>query len=426
MKRSYKIATKKESGKLVEFMFKNGQAILPMVELIEQSRMAVDELIDVVGRATVETVLKLSAAGVAGPKHPGRAAGDTRWHGNQEGTVTLSNRKIRVNKPRMRRKGKGEDGEIPVPAYEAMRDDEALGDRMLDILMRGVSTRNYEGVIGEMADTVGVKKSSVSRRFIEAGERSFKELLERRFDDVDILVIYVDGQMFARHHVIGAVGVDVEGKKHALGLYAGASENATVVKALLEDLVARGIKPDRKRLFVIDGSKALRNAIDAVYGVENPVQRCRNHKVQNVMDHLPEELKDQVKVTMKAAFRLDAKEGMARLERQARWLDEEYPSAAASLREGLHEMFTVNRLGLSPSLRRCLCTTNIIESPHSGVRIRTRRVTRWRDQSMVMYWAASALLATENNFRKIQGYRDLWMLKAVLDEQQVVQKMKVA
>ncbi len=145
---------------------------------------------------------------------------------------------------------------------------------------------------------------------------------------------------------------------------------------LLENLVGRGLHPKRKRLFVIDGSKALRAAIDAVFGSRNPVQRCRHHKIENVMGYLPEDLKGQVKAALRAAFRLSAAEGMVRLEKQAQWLEREHPNAAASLREGLEEMFTVNRLGLSPALRRCLCSTNLIESPHSGVRLRTRRICR--------------------------------------------------
>ena len=191
-------------------------------------------------------------------------------------------------------------------------------------------------------------------------------------------------------------------------------------------MVRRGLKTDRKYLLVIDGSKALRAAIDAVLGAENPVQRCRHHKLENVMGYLPEHLKEQTKAAMRAAFRLPAKEGMARLDKQAEWLEREYPSAAASLREGLAEMFTVNRLGLSPSLSRCLVSTNVIECPHSGVRLRTRKVRRWRDGKMVLRWAAAALLMTEQNFRKIMGYRDLWMLKGALDRKGVLPQRKVA
>ena len=189
----------------------------------------------------------------------------------------------------------------------------------------------------------------------------------------------------AEHQVLVAIGVDGGGGKHVLGLADGPSENQVVAKGLLEDLVRRGVKPDRRRLFVIDGSKALRAAIDAVFGKQNPVQRCRRHKIENVMGYLPDHLKDQVKAAMQAAYRLPAKEGMARLEKQAGWLEREYPSAAASLREGLAEMFTVNRLGVSPALAWCLSSTNIIESPNSGMRLRTRHVCRWRE-ALVHEW----------------------------------------
>jgi transposase-like protein len=243
---------------------------------------------------------------------------------------------------------------------------------------------------------------------------------------LELLVLYVDGLRFGDQQVLVAVGVDEQGQKHVLGLAEGASENEQVVKGLLEGLVGRGLKTDRKYLFVIDGSKALRAAIEAVFGPENPVQRCRNHKLENVSGYLPKELNAQVKAVMRAAFRLPGKEGMARLEKQAEWLERKYPSAAASLREGLAEMFTVNRLGLSPSLSRCLVSTNVIEGPNSGVRLRTRRVCRWRDGKMVLRWAAAALVMTEQHFRKIMGYRDLWMLKAALGRNEERSKEKVA
>lgn len=415
MEKPYHIVEKKDTRELASFLAKNGQALLPMLELIEQLQTPVDELIDVVGRATIEAVLHLSAEGVAGPPHPGKKGGAIGWHGREPGTVCLRERKLRVKRPRLRKKGEKEGGEVPIPAYEAMRAEGKLGSRMLEILLRGVSTRQYAKVLPEMAETVGVSRSSVSREAIEASEAELKRLCERRLDELDLLIIYVDGVVFGEHHVLGAIGVDTEGYKHVLGVAEGASENQVVTRGLLEDLVQRGVKPDRKYLFVIDGSKALRAAIDAVFGAENPVQRCRHHKVENVSGYLPQELKDQVKAAMRAAFQLPAKEGMARLEKQAQWLEQEYPSAAASLREGLAEMFTVNRLGLSASLARCLCSTNVIESPHSGVRLRTRRVCRWRDGQMVLRWAAAALLMTEANFRRIMGYRELWMLAAALE-----------
>jgi transposase-like protein len=327
--------------------------------------------------------------------------------------VPLSNRKLRVSKPRLRHK---EQGEVEVPAYQALQTNSALASRMLDILLRGVSTRQYQHVLPEMAQTVGVSRSSVSREAIEASARVLKELAERRFDQLDILLIYLDGLRFGKHHVLAAVGVDCQGNKHVLGLRDGASENAVVVKELLEDLVARGIRPGRRRLFVIDGSKALRSAIEAVYGSNNPVQRCRRHKERNVLGYLPKEEQTRLRQVMKAAWRLPAGQGEARLEKEAQALERDHPSAAASLREGLAEMFTVNRLGLPAPLRRCLCSTNVIESSFSGARSKTRRVTHWQDGSMALRWAASSLVATEKNFRKLQGHKLLWMLKAYLDE----------
>ncbi len=388
--------------------------MLPLVELIEQCQGAVDEVIDVTGRAAIQAVLELSAQQVTGGElaQPGKKRdGDVLRWGRQSGRVNLSDRKLRVAKPRLRKRS---GGEVEVPAYESLQDDERLGSRMLDILMKGVSTRQYAGVIGEMADTVGVSKSAISRDTIEAAEKKIDELFARRFDDVDLLVIYVDGLIFSGHTVLAAVGVDAEGNKHVLGLQHAATENAAAAEDLLTGLVERGVSPAKKRLFVLDGSKALRAAVHKIFG-DAPVQRCRAHKLRNVLDRLPKAEQDQAKAAIRAAWRLEAKDGQARLKKLAEWYAGDWPEAAASLREGLEECFTINRLGLPPSLHRCLATTNIVESPNAGVRRRTRRVTRWKDASMVRRWAAAAFLDTEKNFRKIMGYKDLWMLEAVLN-----------
>lgn len=422
MSKGYQIASRRDSRQLRQFLAREGAALLPMVELIEQGRLAVEELVGALGRAALEAVLLVSADQVAGPPHPGRAGGAIRRHGAQGGVVALGGQKVRVQKPRLRRRGGGEGAEVAVPAYAAMQAGEGLRERLLSILLRGVSTRNYQQVLPEMADRCGVSKSTVSREFAQASARALKTLCERRFGDMDLLVIYLDGKDFGGHQVVYAVGVDAEGRKHVLGLAAGATENAVVVTRLLEDLVERGVRPDRRRLFVIDGSKALRKAIDQVYGAGNPVQRCRHHKLKNVIGYLPKELQAQVSAALRAAWRLEPKEGMARLRTQIAWLEREHPQAAASLREGLEETFTINRLGLSPMLRRCLATTNLVESSLSGVESRAGRVTRWRDGEMALRWAAAAALETEKRFRKIMGHRDLWMLKAALDEEHAVTK----
>ena len=415
-KKAYQISWQSDRRKIAEYLSRDGQLLLPLLELICNTENAIDEVIDVVGRGAIEAILMLSAEQVAGPKQPGKVGGEIGWHGRQMGVVSLSDRKVRLEKPRLRRKGKGSGKEIDIPAYEAMVMNSRLGRRILEILMHGVSTRRYKEIIPEMAETVGVSKSQISREFVAASEAEFKRLCERRFDDANILVIYIDGIQFGDCHVIVALGVDSEGHKHVLGIREGSSENARVATDLLNDLVARGIKADRLCLFVVDGSKALRGAIDSVFGHQNPVQRCRNHKIRNVLSYLPQDQHEQIQASMKAAFSLDAKGGQQKLEKLAEWLDREYPSAAVSLREGLSEMFTINRLGLPAQLRRCLGSTNAIESPNSGIRRHTRRVKRWRDHSMVVRWVASSLLEMENRFRRVMGYQQLWILEAKLNE----------
>ena len=297
-----------------------------------------------------------------------------------------------------------------------MRKDGRLADRMLEILIAGVSTRRYQHVLPEMAETVGVSKSEVSRETIAAGERLLKALAERDLSGLEILALWIDGLQLGPYHVICAVGVDAGGHKHVLGLREGATENAVVAQALLEDLVGRGLDPKRRYLFVVDGAKALRCAIDTVFGADQPVQRCRNHKLRNVVGHLPEDQHEQAKATLRAAFKLDTKEGRAKLEQYASWLEHQWPDAAASLREGIDEMFTINRLGLPSVLRRCLGTTNIIDNGHSAARDRMRRVKNWQSGSMALRWTAAAFDAASKGFRRIMGHEHLWMLKAALEE----------
>jgi transposase-like protein len=372
----------------------------------------VETVIHEIGHQTLEQILILSAEQVGGPRTPGKASGDIRYHGSQSGRVQLADRKVKVKRPRLRHKTKGE---VKIPAYEKMRQDRGLGQHMLGALLRGISTREYQEVLPQMAATVGVSRSAISRKAIDASIQQLQQLQERRWEDVEILVLYIDGQRFADHHILSAVGVDRQGQKHILGIEPGATENAASVKRLLTRLREQGLPTDRKYLFVIDGAKALRAAIDEVFGAEQPVQRCRNHKVRNVLGELPKEQHGQVLNLMRAAWKAkSAEEGEKRLEQLARFLEREYESAARSLREGLKEMFTLQRLRIPESLHKCLATTNIIESPQSGVDRRTHNVTRWRDADMVQRWVASAWLLTEKHFRRIDGHGNLWALASIL------------
>ena len=377
-----------------------------MVDLIEQCQVACNELIDVTGRAAIQAVLQLSAMEAAGgpPQQGKRRVGDVVFYGRQPGQVFLSDRKLEVERPRLRSKGP-KSHEVEVPAYAAMQNPtHKWGRGCWTLLLHGVSTRNYKAVIPEMAETAGVSRSAVSRAAIEASEAEVEALLDRRFDELKLLVIYIDGLIFGDYTMIGAVGVDVEGNKHVLGIREGATENSTVVTALLEDIVARGVDPqpqDAVRHRRLEGAagrhqrRLRRRSAGATLPRPQAAQRAR------LSAQGPD--RPQVKSVLRAAWKLAPKEGMARIKKLAAWLDQKYPSAAGSLLEGLEECFTINRLDVPPSLCRCLATTNIIESPHAGVRIQTRRVTHWQNGRMVLRWMASAFLRTEKRLQQDHG-----------------------
>ena len=231
--------------------------------------------------------------------------------------------------------------------------------------------------------------------------------MSRSFAEIDLVAIYVDGIIVASHHIIAAVGVDAQGNKHVLGLASGSSENAKVVKDLLATLADRGVDLNVARLWVIDGSKALRSAIEQRCGADAKVQRCRIHKIRNVTERLPKDKAQQVRWVMAQSFKLDPVRGKSKLRELARQLQAQHPDAAASVREGLEEMFTITELGITGELARCLATTNVIESPNSVVRRVSRRVTNYKSADMALRWTAAGFLEAEKSFRKLRGFAQL-------------------
>ena len=381
----------------------NAPAALPLLQMIGQAQLSIEDLLGQLSRQFLEQLLVLSAQSVAGTKHPGRHAGDVRWHGSQSGVVAIGQSKLRVQRPRLR----DVDGEVAVPAYVALADDGDLSRRIADILVCNVSTRKYARVVHRCADALGISKSAVSRQFVKESAQALAKLMDRSFADVDLVAIYADGIVVASHHIIAAVGVDAQGNKHVRGLASGRSENAKVVKDLLTTLADRGVDLNVPRLWVIDGSKALRSAIEQRCGDAARVQRCRIHKIRNVTDRLPKDKARQVRWVMAQAFKLDPAKGKSKLKELTRQLQAQHPDAAASVREGLDEMFTITELGITGELARCLATTNVIESPNSVVRRVSRRVTNDTDAQMALRWTAAGFLEAEKSFKKLRGFAQL-------------------
>lgn len=384
----------------------NPEAALPLLSMIGQAQLSIDDLLGQLSRSFLEQLLVLSAQSVAGAKHPGRQTGDVRWHGAQGGVVALGHSKLQLKRPRLR----SAKGEVEVPAYAALARDGELSRRIADILVCNVSTRKYARVVHRCADELGISKSAVSRQFVKQSAQAWAQLMGRDLSQIDFVAMYVDGIIVARHHIIAAVGVDAQGDKHVLGLAPGSSENAKVVKDLLSGLAERGLDLNIARLWVIDGSKALRSGIEQLCGKDAKVQRCRIHKIRNVSERLPKDRAEQVRWLMKQAFKLDAPKGRQRLKELANDLKAQHPDAAASALEGLDEMFTITELGITGELARCLGTTNVIESPNSVVRRVSGRVTNYKDAEMALRWTAAGFLEAEKSFRKLRGHADLKIL----------------
>ena len=206
-----------------------------------------------------------------------------------------------------------------------------------------------------------------------------------------------------------------DGTKVPVGLWDGATENKTVVRALLADLVGRGLDFDDGLLVVIDGAKALSAAVREVFGDKALIQRCTLHKRRNIADHLPDKEKAWVDAKLVKAFNHpDPDAGLRNAKSLATQLQKSHPRAAASLREGLEEMFTVSRLGLDGRLAKTLTTSNPIESMISIAKATNRNVTRWRDGQMVLRWTAAGMLNAERSFRRIKGYKQMPQLVAAL------------
>jgi len=381
----------------------NPQAVLPLLSMIGQAQLSIDELIGQLSRQFIEQMLLLSAQSVAGAQHKGRHSGDVRWHGTQNGVVAIGHAKLRVRRPRLR----SASAEVAIPAYNALASDASLSRRIADIMVCNVSTRRYARVVHRCADELGISKSAISRQFVKQSAQAWSQLMHRDVSQIDLVAIYVDGVIVGKHHIIAAVGVDAQGKKHVLGLAPGSSENAKVVKDLFSALALRGLDLNIPRLWVIDGSKALRSGIEQLCGKDARVQRCRIHKIRNVCERLPADRSEQVRWLMKQAFKLTATAGKQRLRALAKTLKAQYPDAAASVLEGLDEMFTITELGITGELARCLATTNVIESPNSVLRRVSGRVTNYKDAEMALRWTAAGFLEAERSFKRLRGHEDL-------------------
>jgi transposase-like protein len=380
-------------------------------ELVGAAREGLLALSVGVGLGVVHELMELEVDVVVGSKgkhNPDRVA---KRHGHEGGAMTMGGRRVAVRRPRMR--SADDEHELPAQTYGYFADRDPLTRAVMDRMLAGVSTRKFEQVgepIGSEVEqsSSSTSKTSVSEMFIERTRTALGELMGRRLEDVRLAAMMLDGLEIAERTHVVALGITTEGVKIPLGLWEGSTENATLARTLLADLVDRGLDPEQAIVFVIDGGKALRRAIKDVFGEHALVHRCHRHKERNVTDLLPERDRDQVRARMRAAWSLtDAELAEQRLELLASELDRSWPDAAASLREGLQDTLTLMRLEITGQLAKTLSSTNPCESMIEIVRYTQRNVKRWRDGDMRKRWTAAGMLVAEQQFRRIIGYRDL-------------------
>jgi transposase-like protein len=387
---------------------------------------AINVGLDVFGR-----LLQTEVSEVAGPKGKHDPRRRAVRHGSEPSKVPLGGRMVTVDKPRVR--ATDGSGEIPLQTWAALASRELFDRHTLVSMLAGVSTRAYETVLEPAGPDIdetssATSKSAVSRRFVETTKARLEEFRSRPLGDRRWLVVYIDGFNLADEALVGSLGIDEDGNKMPLSVVHGTTENKAVCKRLLDNLEERGFDPSEGVLFVIDGGKAIYHAIADKWGDVALVQRCRKHKSQNVLDLLPASQHASVRAELNRAWAMsDAGEAERALRNLATKIERTHPDAAASLREGLSETITINRLRVTGFLARTLSTTNPMESTIDIIKVHARNVKRWRPGDMRLRWAAAGMLAAQAQYRRVQGYRQLGRVaRAVTAETQRRSKDQLA
>jgi putative transposase len=374
------------------------------------------------GLATALAIMQQEADALCGAWNARRVERTCERGGTTATSVVMGGQRLPLRRPRVHRvEDGGRAGEVPLASYGVFAQGDLLTRVAVERMLAGVATRSFE----RAADPIGSKRraearstsrSAVSRRFVTGTQAALDELLGRDLSTLEAAVLMIDGVDFAGACCVVALVVTADGTKVPVGLRLGDTENKAVVTALLADLVERGLDASGGLLVVIDGAKALDTAVRKVFGPLALIQRCQIHKRRNVKDHLPARLRDTVDGRLRAAFAdPDPVAGLGKAKRLAAEVERTHPDAAASLREGLEDMFTVARLGVDGTLRRTLVCTNMAESMISICRTASRNVKHWRDEGdMRRRWCAAGLLEAERKFRRLRGHRQMPQLVAAL------------
>ena len=324
------------------------------------------------GLETLSEMLEQDATAACGERHErGERRQAHRW-GRTKGKIGFHGGKVAIERPRVR----GLDGaERVLPSWENAVSEDLLGKWAMNQMLINVSTRRFKRSVrlpeGDVpaSDGAGLSKSATSRRFVALSAARMRAWMETRLDDLDLLAIQIDGiHMDEDMLLVAAIGVDANGDKHPLGLVEGATENATTVQALIDNLIERGLDPTVRRLFIIDGAKALSKAIRRTFGRDAAIQRCQFTRRATFWSGCPNRCTLRCGASAASLEMDDAERAETLIRNLARRLEPDWNGVSASILEGINEMLTVTRLGLPCELRRSLACTNIIENVMGTVR----------------------------------------------------------
>src|SRR6266496_5614121 len=321
------------------------QRHLPLVDLLIDTRAELMELAVASGLKVLTTMLEADRTAICGPRYQHQSERTASRAGTVPSEVVLGGRKVQIRRPRVRADGH----EVALPTFEAFTDTDPLNRRVVEQMLIGVATRQYGRSLeptGTEIRTRGTSKSAVSRRFVAKTKSQLAAWRSTALDTFDLVALLLDGVHIGEHCIVVALGIDHTGAKHALGLWDGSTENAAVCQSLLADLQSRGMRTDRSRLVILDGSKALHKAVTQMFGSAALIHRCQVHKLRNILEHLPEGQRPWVRAIITRAYKhTEVATARRLLQDLARRLDDRYPSAAASVREGLEERSEERRVG---------------------------------------------------------------------------------
>jgi transposase-like protein len=351
--------------------------------------------------------------------------GDYHRAGTAPSYVMTDARREPMERPRVRRVNEdGRTEEVALKSWKMAQSPDEWEAAMMRAILCGVSTRSFKRL--RAVELAGESRSSISRLWQRKAAELVESMQHSDLSGIDLVVLMLDAVVLSKGAVATvALGIDASGIKHVLGFRVGSSENQQVCRDLLGNLSRRGFNPpkDRYLLAVLDGSKALENALLEVYP-KTLIQRCLVHKERNLKSYLSTRHWSEINRLFNRLRRSegpeDAQDALADIEA---FLADKNQQARDTLKEAGPQLLTLLKLDVPNTLNRTLLSTNCIENLFKNLRHHIGKVCRWREETdQADRWLSSGLTLASEGFRKIRGYQDVPLLIKALERKMAEDK----